>query len=387
MAYKPEDPGDKTWKETDPPAQSTYKPPEYVPFDPKAHMEGLPPRDDPNFVPKAGDPPRKRTIVTGMPPGGLFGSKDESPLAQEIRRMGEIKMQQLREKAERAEARFERQRKKWYWNAWWAVEWWFRDLFRHRAAATKPPKPADQAREKVKGTDIIAILIAFVALPVAMNTNDPLTAYVAYAVAWLVLIYLCLSHHAKAIWRVMASIAITLLLVFFCYRYWVTHREPAHAAQQNSIPGANLGCEIQEIKYSAEGSRVQTDGITKANGDFMGIVVTARIQNSGQPSITSNWRLKVMLPSGGVVESKAQYTPVTLTGDGPNRDPTLRDPTRYLPVALGETPLGNGLAKIGWVVFMFRNVAVEMAKPGTRFIMSFDDKDGKTITAEWPRKL
>lgn len=276
-AYKPEEPGERTWKEPDPPAQFTHKldPDTYglnPPPTPKEDelsrdleilesrdrekqrlieetLEGLknnppkptPPGDQVAFGISPGEirriSQRGPTVkTTGMVPGGQFGPKDESPLVREIRRAGEIEKQQLREKAERDSAIFEARRKRWLWNAWWRAKYGFLGLFKRKESGSKAPKAVESPREKVKGTDVIAILIAFVALPVAMNTNDPLTAYVAYAVAWLVLMYLCFSHHATAIWRVIASIAITLLLWFFCYRYWVTHQP---------IPDSKIGEHIQ----------------------------------------------------------------------------------------------------------------------------------------------
>jgi hypothetical protein len=83
-----------------------------------------------------------------------FDSEHESPLAQEIRRVHEIEMRQLREKSARESALFERRNKKCIWRAWWAVEWWFRDLFRKavRARPKLTPVPASNSEASSEST-------------------------------------------------------------------------------------------------------------------------------------------------------------------------------------------------------------------------------------------
>jgi hypothetical protein len=63
---------------------------------------------------------------SGTPDPGRDIPEEEAPLITEIRRVYEIQKQLLHERAEKELALLERREKKWYWRAWWSIEWWFR---------------------------------------------------------------------------------------------------------------------------------------------------------------------------------------------------------------------------------------------------------------------
>lgn len=76
---------------------------------------------------------------SGTPDPGRDIPEEEAPLITEIRRVYEIQKQLLHERAEKELALLERREKKWYWRAWWSIEWWFRDLFRKMTRARPRP--------------------------------------------------------------------------------------------------------------------------------------------------------------------------------------------------------------------------------------------------------
>lgn len=78
--------------------------------------------------------------------------------------------------------------------------------------------------------------------------------------------------------------------------------------------------------------------------------------------------------------------PLALSGAGPEHDPILMDSSRYLPFALAENPLLDGAARIGWAAFPLRGIGPEMTNPKIHFILTFEDKNGTKITADYPTK-
>ena len=56
-------------------------------------------------------------------------------------------------------------------------------------------------------------------------------------------------------------------------------------------------------------------------------------------------------------------------------------PDRCLPCVLSETPLPNGVAKLGWIEFIFEpGLEAELRRIGVRYELEFEDATGHLIS-------
>jgi hypothetical protein len=117
-------------------------------------------------------------------------------------------------------------------------------------------------------------------------------------------------------------------------------------------------------------------------------LVELRIVNGGSPSVVWNWDLRVTLVSGQNIETRecGEYLPMNgnIASMGGSSGVQFTADS-YLPNTLGQSPLGEGAAKVGFVEFFFKNGASfdELCRPGVKYTVECEDADGKITSIDY----
>ncbi|MGH9458733.1 MAG: hypothetical protein ACRD2J_13965 [Thermoanaerobaculia bacterium] len=109
--------------------------------------------------------------------------------------------------------------------------------------------------------------------------------------------------------------------------------------------------------------------------DLTGLAVLAKIRNAGTPSIATDWRLQVYLPSGELVEAQRTATPNELTLSGSPAEFRLEELTEAKPLQKGAPPIQSR------ILFYAPRPRNKVLDDNTVLQLSVSDFSGKEFSA------
>lgn len=153
-------------------------------------------------------------------------------------------------------------------------------------------------------------------------------------------------------------------------------------ALTSGLRGKTIGSD-PDLRGKIHNFMIGKAGVITNTPLYTSITFAVGIVNNGAPSVAVNWRCEAILLSGHKLYSEAYpgKSTATIVASAPDNRNVEMPNDRYLPNAVGETPIESGAAKQGWVSFGFPKTNFdELNRPGVRYGVTFDDRRGNSQT-------
>jgi hypothetical protein len=268
---------------------------------------------------------------------------------------------------------------------------------RHPKAAQPPadaPLVANTDNRQLSRGDTWSILgvllgVLFVIVLPPLYAKVPIFVLVCIGLGWL-------AHRSHWVvgWSVVQTSCLALLVVIICSAIavpqFVSQWRSEHSAVQPPPTAAPVAVPNPDLQYlplslrATGGFGVASKYQGKSDGDVL-LIFEGKVTNNGAPSVTNDWRCRVLMPYATV--DSVGYLMETSTDN--DKDITFVDPdgkvsalpfSAYLPNLTATNPIPQGGSQPGFVAFVFHRLVKRRtagALNGATVTLSFRDNTGK----------